>query len=516
MKFGILTYILVCFFLISHAQPTDRVKQLVDNENVDWNLVFEDNFDGTTLNAANWYPYYCGGHQGNGLRRPEAVTVANGVLTITAQMKSGTLVSGAVGNCKNYTYGKYEFRVRASADSSGVTSAVVLTWPQSDVWPDDGENDIFETHDSGNPYRNYFKTNILSGAPKNSWSGVRHNFDAKEWHVVAMEWMKNYIKIYVDGELKWTLSDSTLIADKPHHLCIQLDAFKPTMTKVSQMYIDWVKIYQPVVSEVACKDTLISDFENNYDQSSASYTVWSPSTNVTPVVVDNPYKNGLNVSDKVLRVAGTSTANWEGLYSGGAPLLLKINSNSAEGYRYLHCKMYKSESSSMLVTLKRASDNAERMPLQKVIPVNLNQWDTITVDLLNNTDVSWGIQEGEVYSKISIQPSKNNGGSYTFYLDDIYFSNSPDARSCSTLTTIDSNVSLEKYKISVSRLNRNSVRIQTPQYSKDLAIGIYNIQGQLLKRINRVDSESFDIDLPSSGLYILHAKSQQVTTAVKF
>jgi len=230
---------------------------VTDNQSIsvtdtNWTLVFQDDFDGTTVNTKDWCLYYCGGHQGNGLRRPSAITTANGVMKITAQMVNGTLISGAMSHLKNYTYGKFEFRVKADADLSGVTSAVVLTWPKTEVWPDDGENDIFETNSSSNPNRTYFETNILSGVPLNKWSKGHYIIDAKQWHVVAMEWLAESIKIYIDGELKWTQSDPTLIVDQLHHLCIQLDAFKPTMTGTTSMYIDWVKIYQPtVVSEVS-------------------------------------------------------------------------------------------------------------------------------------------------------------------------------------------------------------------------------------------------------------------------
>ncbi len=214
-----------------------------------WKLVFEDNFDGTALDTKAWWPYTTGGHNNNGLRRPEAVTIADGILTITAQMKDGVLVSGAVRDLKNYTYGKFEFRVKADPDPSGATSAVVLTWPQSEKWPDDGENDIYETHSSSNKDRSFFETYILSGLPLNTWSKGRYTIDATQWHVVAMTWKPDAIRIYIDDKLRWKLTDPDKIVDKPHHLCIQLDAFLPEMTGVSRMYVDWVKIYQPEEEE---------------------------------------------------------------------------------------------------------------------------------------------------------------------------------------------------------------------------------------------------------------------------
>ena len=212
--------------------------------NIDWELVFEENFDGNAINEDDWYIYDFGGHNDNGLRIPRAFSIEDGILIITAKMVDGVLESGGMAHRENYLYGKFEFRVKASADPSGATSAVVLTWPQSEIWPDDGENDIFETHSEGNPNRTFFETNICSGLPLNMWSKGSYDMDAKEWHIVAMEWTADAVRIYIDGHLKWKLLDVNAIVHKPHHLCIQLDAFKPTMTSESFMYVDWVKIYQ--------------------------------------------------------------------------------------------------------------------------------------------------------------------------------------------------------------------------------------------------------------------------------
>ena len=217
-------------------------------KNVSWSLVFQDNFDSTALNPSSWYIYNGAGHAGNGLRSPSAVSVANGILTITAQMVNNQLVSAGIANTSNYQYGKFEFRVRADADSSGATSAVVLTWPQSEKWPDDGENDIFETYSDINPYRTFFETNILSGLPLNHWAKQIYNLDVKQWHVVSMEWDPTYIKIYADGVLMWSLMIKSWIPQVPHHLCIQLDAFKTIMTGSTRMQVDWVKIYKRVVN----------------------------------------------------------------------------------------------------------------------------------------------------------------------------------------------------------------------------------------------------------------------------
>ncbi|MGJ1525547.1 glycoside hydrolase family 16 protein [Sphingobacterium spiritivorum] len=226
------------------ALPTDDDKEHEEETVVpEWELKFEENFDGDAVNLADWYIYNSAGHNGNGLRRPSAFAVADGILTVTAQMVDNILISGGMAHKINYKYGKFEARVRADDDPSIATSAVLLTWPQSERWPIDGENDFYETttnrRQSFHSYIHYGSTY----ATKKQYH-KEHKFDAKEWQVVAMEWEAEHIKIYVNGELQWTLSDKKAIPHVPHHLCIQLDAFKRQMGSPVRMQVDWVKVYQ--------------------------------------------------------------------------------------------------------------------------------------------------------------------------------------------------------------------------------------------------------------------------------
>lgn len=207
-----------------------------------WKLAFEDDFNGTRVDTVNWQLYNSPGNAGFGLRRPSAFSESNGCLIITAQMIDGKLVSGGMANKTNYTYGKFVFRVRTEKDPSEATSAVVLTWPESGRWPMDGENDMYETGTDSS--RNHFNTFIHFGTSPHTQYQFTHDADATQWHTVAMEWEKDYIKIYRDSVLVWNLTDTTAIPHDPMHLCIQLDAFKDTMSGTVHMYVDWVKIYQ--------------------------------------------------------------------------------------------------------------------------------------------------------------------------------------------------------------------------------------------------------------------------------
>ncbi len=207
----------------------------------DWKLVFQEDFEGKAVDTQVWAMYDGPGHDRNGLRKPSAFAVADGNLIITAQMIDGHLVSGGMAHRENYRYGKFEFRVRTEADPSQAVSGVVLTWPQSEKWPEDGENDIYET--GTNASREPFHT-FIHYDETNQQHHFQHDADGSEWQVMAMEWEPDELRIYRDGELVWTLTDRVAIPQVPHHICLQLDAFKKEMKGTVKMYVDWVRIYQ--------------------------------------------------------------------------------------------------------------------------------------------------------------------------------------------------------------------------------------------------------------------------------
>jgi hypothetical protein len=207
-------------------------------------LVFQDDFNGNAVNPAAWSFYNSPGHAGNGLRRPSAFsTDGHGQLVITAQMIDGKIVSGGMANRVNQTYGLYEFRVRTDPDPTGTMSGVVLTWPQSGRWPQDGENDIYETGTRANT-RSPFSSFVHFGK-QNSQRSFRHHADGAQWHTMAMDWSPSAIKVYRDGVLDWTVTNPKAIPKVAHHLCVQLDAFaNRQLTTPVRMYVDWVRIYQ--------------------------------------------------------------------------------------------------------------------------------------------------------------------------------------------------------------------------------------------------------------------------------
>jgi endo-1,3-1,4-beta-glycanase ExoK len=233
------------------------VSNLTSSDPAGWKLLFEDNFSGTagtSPNSTYWGLYDGPGHGGHGYRRPSAVKLdGSGNLVITALKGSdGLTVSGGMGAKLSSTYGRFEARVRTEIDNSGVTSGLVMTWPNSNRWPDDGENDFYETGTGSSATRNPFKSYIHYAIPKrttNFQDETTHYVDGTAFHVMTMEWTPDFIKIYRDGALVKTINEATdtttnNIPDVAHHYSIQLDANNDNpLGAPVKMYVDYVKHY---------------------------------------------------------------------------------------------------------------------------------------------------------------------------------------------------------------------------------------------------------------------------------
>lgn len=227
---------------------TDSGIQYITPENpnieVQWTLDFEENFDGIEVDKTHWGMYNGGGHNQNGYRKPEAFTVEDGSLVITAKNnEEGLVVSGGMAHNKNYLpIVKWVFRAKCEDDPSETMSGVVLTWPQSNRWPHEGELDIFETLCQAN--RQPIHSFLHYGA-SNSQVHKQYDVDGNQWQEMALEWYEDALVIYLNGFKVWTVTDKQVIPKWKHHICLQLDAFKKRLPDgaVVKMYVDYVRVY---------------------------------------------------------------------------------------------------------------------------------------------------------------------------------------------------------------------------------------------------------------------------------
>ncbi|QKX16316.1 family 16 glycosylhydrolase [Microbulbifer sp. YPW1] len=192
--------------------------------------VWEDNFDGTTLDTSKWEPMIgdgcsygiCGwGNSELQYYKAENATVANGLLTITARKErvqskaytSARLRTANMPNGGEWTNGRFEARIKVP-DGTGMWSAFwMLPTDPAEGWPISGEIDILESLGQSDEY--VFGTLHYGELyPNNSHTGNRLLIQPEPWsadfHVYALEWEPDEMRWYVDDQLYATLTPNDL------------------------------------------------------------------------------------------------------------------------------------------------------------------------------------------------------------------------------------------------------------------------------------------------------------------
>lgn len=197
-----------------------------------WALIPElsDEFSGDMLDMTKWRDRReCWPGKGPGLFLPSNVRVADGLLQLTARNESvpnppkgfGNLTTAQVPGRTAVRYGYFE--VRAKAGSSQASSAFwfsnedtpwILAKPagmsdaewEKNKWFE--EIDVFEIAGRGGPCDNIDYMTLHTRQPgMGKLESTSANFRPKwrfedDYHVFGLEWTKDRVRWYVDGELK--------------------------------------------------------------------------------------------------------------------------------------------------------------------------------------------------------------------------------------------------------------------------------------------------------------------------
>lgn len=195
---------------------------------VEWQLVFEDNFDGAELDPTKWNidegngcPDLCGwGNNELQVYTPDNITVAGGVLSIQGREElDGTYTSGRLN-----TRGKFDFRYGRIEVSARIPSGRG-TWPAiwllhspaggfnpkyGDLgiygpWPVSGEIDIMEGFNYGVGGNQETRSTAHYGLPIPPFNGTGSGTDLAvnadlNFHEYALEWERGRLRFFVDGQ----------------------------------------------------------------------------------------------------------------------------------------------------------------------------------------------------------------------------------------------------------------------------------------------------------------------------
>lgn len=204
-----------------------------------WHLVFDDEFDGTTLDTNKWAPsWFNGGKMNNVSTSAANVAVGGGLLALTlASSTSGALVStnpsDAAKTGFQFTYGFAEARIWFGGSGSTVYDWPAW-WTDGQNWPADGEIDIAEG--LGTMTSNYHSS---SGANN---SGTIPGTWAASWHTYAVWRQPGKNVIYFDGQV--VRSYATNDGGSPHYLILNIGSSSSPTVLGAQVKVDYVRVWQ--------------------------------------------------------------------------------------------------------------------------------------------------------------------------------------------------------------------------------------------------------------------------------
>lgn len=248
---------------------------------VGYTLVWSDEFDGTSIDTANWN-HEIGGHGwgNNELQyytdRTENSYVSGGNLVIVAREESygGNSYTSArmTTQAKKYwTYGKMEARIKLPY-GQGMWPAFWMM-PENfwiSGWPECGEIDIMEAINT----MDWAKSSLHYGRSDpcgihDSWGTPNYNHPgggnfSHDFHVYSMEWEPSIFKFFVDGvqigsRESWWSDEGPYPApfNKPFFFILNIAVGgnwpgSPDGSTVfpQQMLVDWVRVYQKPIEIV--------------------------------------------------------------------------------------------------------------------------------------------------------------------------------------------------------------------------------------------------------------------------
>jgi hypothetical protein len=210
-----------------------------------WGAVIDgDEFTYTGPPNSRWDMYDGPGHDGNGTRDPEAYNVAGGVLTCTGT--AGGSTGGMAFNGRSSKYWRLEWRVRLysiNPQGSGHRyHGVLILWPDSDAWPQGGEDDFYECDAEDGAFTAYIHIPGSDPGAQHAFEKIRP-LDLQNWHNVAFERARTGVTCWVDGQQVFKITDPKIQVPGPLHVTTQLDNFFGSGMEPARMEHQWLRIY---------------------------------------------------------------------------------------------------------------------------------------------------------------------------------------------------------------------------------------------------------------------------------
>ena len=246
---------------------------LTNDDEGDPTMVWNDEFDGTSLNSSNWTFEINGDGGGNNELQyytDQNLTVSNGFLTIEARQESfggRNYTSSRIITMDKYEfkYGRVEIRAKLPQGQGMWPALWMLGANWSDVgWPACGEIDIMEMIGGSNRENTVHGTihwqdpngnpnNNLHAQVGDSYTLSSGTF-SDDFHIFSIEWDENAVKWYVDGKYshQFSITPSNMSElREPHFFIFNLavggnwpGSPDGSTTFPQQMVVDYIRVFQ--------------------------------------------------------------------------------------------------------------------------------------------------------------------------------------------------------------------------------------------------------------------------------
>ncbi len=230
-----------------------------------YQLVGSDEFNGTELDTSKWTVN--AEEWGNATNSASAVSVADGLLTITAYTEDGKHFAGLVESSGAVLFGFIEARVRFQS-SPGVAAAFWLQSYQNGEPVGDPATDgaaiaiaqhLAVDKDGSDAYKMVdvsVQWDVYGDNENEKWDGfsvIRPESFNGVWHTWAVLWTDKGYEFYMDGVKQWMTSNG--LSKHEEHLCfssvvsdwtgpVPSGGFGSLEDSTTKMEVDWVRVWQ--------------------------------------------------------------------------------------------------------------------------------------------------------------------------------------------------------------------------------------------------------------------------------
>lgn len=260
-----------------------------------WNMVWSDEFNGNSINSANWTMEIGTGSNGWGnnelqyyTSRPENAQIINGQLAIIAKQESYqnrnyTSARMITQNKQSWKYGKIEARIKVPKQQGLWPAFWMLGNSFSTVgWPNCGETDIMEHINTNEKIHGTIHWDANGYA---TYGGDVTLTDVSQFHLYSIEWDATAIRWFVDGQQYHTANITNGINST--------DEFHEPFFIILNMAVGGNWPGNPASSFV--KDTLFVDYVRVYENGAAPTNVHDINATSDISIYPNPVISGEDI-----------------------------------------------------------------------------------------------------------------------------------------------------------------------------------------------------------------------------